>query len=527
MRKTSKWWYGVWYENSNRHVKNLRIVIEGKRPADLNQASDRRFEASRAKAEAALSQLAGDPQDQKRAEALVQTLHQIKTGHRIGSVPLADMYKEWAALPGRITPTQGHLKWVESVLQRFTNYLTTAHPRIVEMGQVTAVAASDFMVAQAARGVSGRTYNEMLSTLKSVFKKLRRKAGLAENPFEDIETRQQDTRHRIPFSPEELKKIVDTSKTDPFCYPLIVTGVCTAMRRGDVCLLKWKDVDLQNRFITVRTNKTGSTVSIPIFPMLYDVLASQPQTSSYCFPDAAEIYEKNPDGINHRLKKVFRMAGFTDDENDDSTPPLTDTEKHDRGTAALVALTDKDHTAKVRETMKKVFDLYVNGGTVNTIAQELGIVKGSVSLYLKRVEEAVGFKVVRRSSVRKPQKKEEGEAKKDDEGKVKQVSYKVNQRGFHAFRATWVTLALTAGVAIELVRRVTGHATVEVVLGNYFQPGREDFRKALQDAMPALLTAGGAPSRDDQIREIVMNSTGKTWKQDHVKILALLPKTEI
>jgi len=57
-------------------------------------------------------------------------------------------------------------------------------------------------------------------------------------------------------------------------------------------------------------------------------------------------------------------------------------------------------------------------------------------------------------------------------------------------RATWVTLALSAGVPMELVRRVTGHATVEVVLQHYFRPGREQFRTILTDAMPDVLTGG-------------------------------------
>ena len=51
---------------------------------------------------------------------------------------------------------------------------------------------------------------------------------------------------------------------------------------------------------------------------------------------------------------------------------------------------------------------------------------------------------------------------------------------------TWVTLALTAGVPMELVRRVTGHATADIVLKHYFRPGREEFRQALEAAMPGL-----------------------------------------
>ena len=42
-----------------------------------------------------------------------------------------------------------------------------------------------------------------------------------------------------------------------------------------------------------------------------------------------------------------------------------------------------------------------------------------------------------------------------------------------------LTLALTAGVALELVQKVTGHKTTDIVLKHYFQPGRETFRTAL------------------------------------------------
>jgi len=48
------------------------------------------------------------------------------------------------------------------------------------------------------------------------------------------------------------------------------------MRRGDCCLLKWNDVDLARRFITVKTAETGQTVTISIFPLLLDELASFP-----------------------------------------------------------------------------------------------------------------------------------------------------------------------------------------------------------------------------------------------------------
>ena len=63
-------------------------------------------------------------------------------------------------------------------------------------------------------------------------------------------------------------------------------------------------------------------------------------------------------------------------------------------------------------------------------------------------------------------------------------------------------MALSAGVPMELVRRVTGHSTVEVVLKHYFRPGREAFRNALETAMPKMLT-GGTEVRLDLPKEVL------------------------
>ena len=96
-------------------------------------------------------------------------------------------------------------------------------------------------------------------------------------------------------------------------------------------------------------------------------------------------------------------------------------------------------------------------------------------------------------------------------------------RDFHSFRVTWVTLALTAGVPLELVQKVTGHKTTDIVLKHYFQPGREDFRKALQSAMPKLLT-NGQNSPKDEMKEVLDRMTAKNWKKSKARLLALLEK---
>ena len=112
-------------------------------------------------------------------------------------------------------------------------------------------------------------------------------------------------------------------------------------------------------------------------------------------------------------------------------------------------------------------------------------------------------------------------------------------RDFHSFRVTWVTLALTAGVALELVQKVTGHKTTDIVLKHYFQPGREAFRTALNKAMPALLTYGAeeekvvtvsaplaigpeAERQKAEMRKIIEGMTGKKHQKDKERLLELL-----
>ena len=68
---------------------------------------------------------------------------------------------------------------------------------------------------------------------------------------------------------------------------------------------------------------------------------------------------------------------------------------------------------------------------------------------------------------------------------------------------------------------MTGHTTVDVVLKHYFRPGREQFRVALQAAMPRMLM-NGAKSRDEQLKEIIETMTPKTWKKDKARALGLL-----
>ena len=131
-----------------------------------------------------------------------------------------------------------------------------------------------------------------------------------------------------------------------------------------------------------------------------------------------------------------------------------------------------------------------------------GVSKGSVSGYLNEIEAAIECRIVRG----RPEGGSVTAALKGDSSllrvKREDGERRASVRDFHSFRVTWVTLALTAGVPLELVQKVTGHKTTDIVLKHYFQPGREDFRQTLQSAMPKLLTNGHKTPKEE-MRELL------------------------
>ncbi len=437
-------WYGRYEVNGKRFTINLGVKVGGKPPASLSlrDEGDSSFERSRTLAQAKLDQITEEARRRTDSVHLVERLYEIKTGEKIQSVKLVDLPTEWSRIPRKREPNERYAAQCRSTLARFASFIRDQNPQADELGHVTRSLARAFMEAEAARGVTAKTWNDTLKLLRAACKYLLPAGSV--NPFSDVPTRETETVFRKPFSPEELKAILDAAQDDDFIRPILVTGICTAMRRGDCCLLKWADVDLPQRFITVKTAKTGVTVAIPIFPMLFDELAHRPRNgSAFVFPEQAAMYEDNPDGITWRVRKVFGVAGFKD-AAEDGTETCEDVAQYD--------------ASKI-------------GGDIHAIRKQ----------------------GLRRASV----------------------------RDFHSFRVTWVTLALTAGVPLELVQKVTGHKTVDVVLKHYYQPGREAFRRALQSAMPQLLS-NGTKSAKEQIFDILNATTGKTWKKDAEKVRELV-----
>ena len=73
-------------------------------------------------------------------------------------------------------------------------------------------------------------------------------------------------------------------------HPLVLLALHTGMRKTEQLSLKWEDVDLKQRVITVRDSKAGRSRHIPMNQVVVDTLESLPRMTSnpYVFPGVIE-----------------------------------------------------------------------------------------------------------------------------------------------------------------------------------------------------------------------------------------------
>ena len=422
---------------------------------------------------------------------LAARAHRARYGTSVRRVKIAGLYEAWRELPRKRQPSPGRDAVCHGVFDRFARFMAEAAPNVTETGALTSAHFKGFMEAERARGVSARTWNETLSILRGTLARLDpHSVGFGEY-LKALPKSDEDTIHRRPFTEIEIAAIFAAAEGDPILHGPIVTAACTAMRRGDVARLRWSGVDLDAGFVTVKTSKTGETIDVPIFPELRKVLEARPRRGAFVFPEAAKLYATNADALNRRLCRVLEAAGFVRPARTPEAARYPAATPEEISSRAAEGMERAGWGPKRRESAAEILRRHLAGETGREIAAALGTSPGGVSSHLHAIEELIQLAVVSPPKVEAPA----GPAMLAEIQPDSPRAQRGSLVGWHSFRTTWVTLALSRGVPIEIVRTVTGHRTAEIVLKNYFRPNRKLMRDAIGERMPAALI--GAPGGRD------------------------------
>jgi integrase len=134
--------------------------------------------------------------------------------------------------------------------------------------------------------LSVATLNRELAAIKGMFTwavKMK-EIKIEKNPARSVTLTKENNGRTRYLSQEECRTLLDACPTATM-RSVITLALNTGMRRGEILHLKWKDINLRERYLEIVEQKNGETSTIPLNSTAMDTLRSIPRRldSDYVF----------------------------------------------------------------------------------------------------------------------------------------------------------------------------------------------------------------------------------------------------
>lgn len=481
----------MWYATICHHGKHVStstgVSVRGRIPlADgkfsLQLTGDAAFEKSRAEALERLQKILDTSRED--ADIIERKAYRKRTGHKLVDTPLAELAAKWRGLAREHEPGEERMRMYDRFFKLFEDF-ARAHGedfggRCESVNAITPELAAAFF--NWAKGeYSWETVKGIMSLLSGACNRFQTNGQ--PNPFKAIvkSKRRGETRiSKRPLSEAEIGRVLDEARREdgrgPIpLYALALTAASTGMRLGDVCRLRWADVDLRGGFIDCVTGKTGERVTIPLFERLRIELetraADGTPKSEFVFPAAAAEYEHNRTGVTRAIKFPMARALFPDEEPTDAVQ-ATDEKPRMTSAETLAAIDAAPWLETKKERVRDTFARFAAGASYAQIAAATGRAKGQISEDLAAVEELTGETIRKGDPRRAPGHRTQAALCRLTRKARAVGKFSASLYGWHSFRTAFVVTAIENGVPLEDVRKIVGHSTEKMTL-EYYRPERK------------------------------------------------------
>ncbi len=260
-----------------------RWVVNGKIHVRSTKTDDKALAEERLKEYTAPTRLGSE------AEAL--EVLAVKIGRRKAEVakfedskPAIEIVSGWQEyLDQHNRPDSGEatLRQYEFQYEAFAKWFLDNHPKTssdgggirCELRHVTQDEA-DRYAGYLLKKVSASTFNRHMNLLALVWRVLKKKARLTENPWESIERKRFKVRSRRELTVDELGRVIAAAQGE--MKLLLAIGIYCGLRLGDAASLDWGSVDVAKGIISLVPMKTArrsqKRVTIPIHSTLHAML---------------------------------------------------------------------------------------------------------------------------------------------------------------------------------------------------------------------------------------------------------------
>lgn len=212
----------------------------------------------------------------------------------------------------RIETEAGTVARYEGITRQFLDSLGTKADRDLATLRVADVTA--FRDASA-KGLSVASANLSLKVLRVCLGAAMRQGFITTNPATNVPTlkRKKENRRR-PLTMAEIRRLLEASGETEW-KGLLLAGLYTGQRLGDLARLRWGQVDLPKGLVSFVTEKTGKRLQIPLAKPLQDYFEELPSAddgAAYVFPKTAKAAEKRVGTVSNRFRDLLVEAGLAE-----------------------------------------------------------------------------------------------------------------------------------------------------------------------------------------------------------------------
>jgi integrase len=247
---------------------------------------------------------------ESRARKVIADIYAMANVETLPSSTCRAFVKTWLDRKALEADENTHERY-EGVLKRFLTHLKGKAD--ADIKKVTPTDVSSFRDG-IAESLSVASANLMLKVLRSAFGTARREGLLDDNPAERVTILKRQSRfERRPFSLPELKRILEGA--DDEWRGIILFGLYTGQRLGDIVSLTWQNIDLPREEIRFTTGKTSRRQILPLVgPVLQymEKLTAGDDPEAQLFPKAYAVLKRDGrvGNLSNQFYKLLVSAGL-------------------------------------------------------------------------------------------------------------------------------------------------------------------------------------------------------------------------
>jgi integrase len=273
----------------------------------------------------------GDPQQKKKSTRVEQD--RIK--HELFSSFIENKYRPWALM---------HHRRGDETLQLINRNFSFLYPK--RMSNITAWEIQKWRAERGKAGYRAATINRAVTTLKAILNRAVEWDVINGNPLQSIKPMKLDSKPSIRYlkpneevnlrnamdvrelelragrqSGNEWREVRDyplmpsiTAHFSDYLKPLILLAINTGLRRGEIFKLRWADIDLQNKLLTVRgeTAKSKHTRHLPLNTEAMGLLKYWKQQCDITYVFVSPVTGQPFNNISNAWSSIRKKAELTD-----------------------------------------------------------------------------------------------------------------------------------------------------------------------------------------------------------------------